>query len=172
MLHNDAGRMVSRWFRELENKYETVRCDDYVVMPNHLHGIVEFKSNPTSPSYVGADQCVRPGVCQCVRPGENVDGYEQGAHAGAPLQAIDGNDVDNDSAVALAHVIQWFKTMSTNEYIRKVKQHDWPPFPGRLWQRNYYERIIRSDAELNRIREYIVQNPATWDTDELNPNQS
>jgi len=42
--------------------------------------------------------------------------------------------------------------------------------PGaRLWQRNYHERIIRSDAELNRIREYIVQNPATWDTDELNP---
>ncbi len=43
---------------------------------------------------------------------------------------------------------------------------------ARLWQRNYYERIIRSDAELNRIREYIVQNPATWDTDELNPNRS
>jgi REP-associated tyrosine transposase len=144
MLHNDAGRMVGRWFLELEKKHETVRCDDYVVMPNHFHGIVEFK-------------------------GENVDGDEQGAHAGAPLQTIDGDDVDNDGVVALAHVIQWFKTMSTNEYIRKVKQHDWPPFPGRLWQRNYYERIIRSDTELNRIREYIVQNPATWDTDELNP---
>ncbi len=84
----------------------------------------------------------------------------------------DDDDSDNDGAVALAHVIQWFKTMTTNEYIRKVKQNDWPPFPGRLWQRNYYDRIIRSDAELNRIRDYIVQNPATWDTDELNPNRS
>ena len=49
--------------------------------------------------------------------------------------------------------------MTTNEYIRGVKQHDWPPFPGKLWQRNYYDRIIRDEDELNRIREYIIYNP-------------
>jgi len=59
----------------------------------------------------------------------------------------------------LGGVIGEFKSITTNEYIRGVKQYDWPPFPGRLWQRNY-EHIIRNDIELNRIREYIVNNPA------------
>jgi len=62
--------------------------------------------------------------------------------------------------------MDWFKTMTTNAYIRGVKQSDWPPFPGRLWQRNYYERIVRDEAELGAIREYIAANPANWADDE------
>ena len=65
--------------------------------------------------------------------------------------------------------MQWFKTMTTNDYIRNVAESDWPPFPGRLWQRNYYERVIRSDAELDKFRTYILHNPARWAEDEENP---
>jgi REP element-mobilizing transposase RayT len=50
-----------------------------------------------------------------------------------------------------------------------AKQRGWEPFPGRLWQRNYYERIIRNEDELNRIREYIIENPQNWATDRENP---
>ena len=62
-------------------------------------------------------------------------------------------------------VVQWFKTMTTNEYIRGVKQHAWPPFPGKLWQRNYYERIIRNKTEFDKIRNYIDKNPFHWHDD-------
>jgi REP element-mobilizing transposase RayT len=72
---------------------------------------------------------------------------------GAPLQTI----------------VQWFKTMTTNAYIRGVNRHGWPPFPGRLWQRNYYERIIRNDDELARARRYIEVNPLQWHLDKENP---
>ncbi len=61
--------------------------------------------------------------------------------------------------------------MTTNEYIRGVKQHNWPPFPGKLWQRNYYERIIRDENELNRIRHYIHYNHLKWEYDQENQNQ-
>ncbi len=61
--------------------------------------------------------------------------------------------------------------MTTNEYIIGVKQHGWPSFPGKLWQRNYYEHIIRNEDELNRIRQYICDNPLNWETDEENPNR-
>jgi REP element-mobilizing transposase RayT len=44
-------------------------------------------------------------------------------------------------------------------------------FPGRLWQRNYYEQIIRNEDELNRLCQYILDNPANWETDEENPNR-
>lgn len=59
----------------------------------------------------------------------------------------------------LGDVIQWFKTMTTNEYIKNVKNNNWPKFYKRLWQRDFYERIIRDKDELNRIRKYIIDNP-------------
>ena len=66
-------------------------------------------------------------------------------------------------------MVQWFKTMTTNEYIRCVNQSGWPPFPKRVWQRNYYEHIIRDEDELNIIRQYIRDNPTKWDQDPDNP---
>jgi REP element-mobilizing transposase RayT len=64
-------------------------------------------------------------------------------------------------------MIRWFKTMTTNEYIRNVKQNRWKPFDGRLWQRNYYEQIVRDEISLQRVREYIVNNPRQWQQDKL-----
>ena len=59
--------------------------------------------------------------------------------------------------------------MTTNEYVRGIKMLGWMPFTGRLWQRNYYEHVIRDEKSLNRIREYILTNPARWDSDRENP---
>jgi len=56
--------------------------------------------------------------------------------------------------------------MTTNEYIRGVKQNKWPRFDGKLWQRNYYEHIIRNDMELYNIRSYIINNPLKWKDNE------
>jgi REP element-mobilizing transposase RayT len=59
--------------------------------------------------------------------------------------------------------------MTTNKYIRGVKAASWPSFSGRLWQRNYYEHVIRDDDSLDRIRQYILDNPARWAFDRENP---
>jgi len=66
-------------------------------------------------------------------------------------------------------VVGAFKSLTTLLYTRGVKQFRWPPFYGRLWQRNCHERIIRDDAALQRIREYIITNPRDWALDEENP---
>jgi REP element-mobilizing transposase RayT len=66
--------------------------------------------------------------------------------------------------------MQAFKSITTNEYIAGVKQKQWPPFPGKLWQGNYYEHIVRDENELNDIRRYIMDNPRKWDLDRENPN--
>ncbi len=55
--------------------------------------------------------------------------------------------------------MQWFKTMSTNEYIRNVNNNNWTPFNKKLWQRNYYEHIIRNEKSYLHISEYIRTNP-------------
>jgi putative transposase len=123
-------------------------------MPNHFQGIVVIP--------VGADLRVGP-----VSKGPGA--AHQGAHTGAPLpdslSAYQGTHV----GVPLPTVIQWFKTMTTNESIRGVKAVSWPSFNGRLWQRNYYEHIIRNEDSLNRIRQYIIDNPARWAFDRENP---
>jgi len=69
-------------------------------------------------------------------------------------------------APTLGDVIGAFKSITTNEYIRNVKNKNWVPFNKHFWQRNYYEHVIRDDHDLNRIREYIVNNPAKWEEDE------
>jgi len=137
MRLNDGGRMIEQWWFELNRKFSTVETDEFVVMPNHFHGIVVIAGVS-----VGAD----------LRVGPN----SEGAHVGAPLPTI----------------IQWFKTMTTNEYMRGVKTRSWTPFAGRLWQRNYYEHIVRGENELTRIREYIANNPPQWEMDRENPLQS
>ncbi len=79
------------------------------------------------------------------------DQTNSGDHMGSPLRDIVG----------------WFKTMSTNEYIRGVKNNLYIPFTKRLWQRNYYEHIIRDENDYLRIAEYIQNNPLNWEQDSL-----
>jgi len=62
-----------------------------------------------------------------------------------------------------------FKSLFTVEYIRGVKECRWPAFDRRVWQRNYYEHIIRDEAELARVRRYIDENPLRWEFDQENP---
>jgi REP-associated tyrosine transposase len=69
----------------------------------------------------------------------------------------------------LGDIVGAFKSITTHKYIRGVKQHGWTPFPGKLWQRNYYEHIVRNENEMVRIREYIRNNPVQWATDRENP---
>ncbi len=71
------------------------------------------------------------------------------------------------STMSLPDVVHRFKSMTTHEYINGVKQQGWTPFPRKLWQRNYWEHIVRNETELNRIREYIANNPVRWEFDRL-----
>ena len=59
--------------------------------------------------------------------------------------------------------------MTTNWYISGVKEKGGQPFPGKLWQRNYYEHIVRNERDLNKIRDYIRYNPLKWHSDIYNP---
>lgn len=65
--------------------------------------------------------------------------------------------------------MQAFKSTVTRRYVDSVKENSWPPFSARFWQRNYYEHIIRDEAELDRAREYVLHNPLKWAEDENHP---
>ena len=73
---------------------------------------------------------------------------------------------DMESAPTLPMIIQSFKRNTTIEYIRGVKSGLYPPFNKRIWQRNYYERVIRDEDEYLQVWQYIEENPARWTEDE------
>jgi putative transposase len=124
-----------------------------VIMPNHFHCIIE---NTITETPVGTDLH----VCPAILPGNRqlsgkykISGTHilLGEHAGSPLH----------------RAVQWFKTMTANAYIHGVRTKYWPPFDGKLWQRNYYEHIIRDEQSYITIAEYIANNPVYWVKDEL-----
>ena len=137
---NDAGRMIQTVWTEMPEKYG-IATEAFVVMPNHIHGIIVI-------GIVGAGPRACPNACACACPG-----------AGQPQVA----------GLSLPDVVHRFKTMTTKRYADGVNKGAWTAFPGRLWQRNYYEHIIRNDESLNRIRAYIVDNPLQWALDRENP---
>lgn len=75
-------------------------------------------------------------------------------------------------APTLGEIMGALKSITTDEYICGVRELDWPRFKGKFWQRNFYEHIVRDDAELERIRDYIRRNPLMWTCDRYNPERT
>ena len=69
----------------------------------------------------------------------------------------------------MGDVVGAYESLTTVHYTRGVTNDGWPSFVGRLWQRNYYEHIIRNTDSLNRIHQYIMDNPGRWANDPENP---
>jgi REP element-mobilizing transposase RayT len=179
MVLNDPGKMIEKWYYELGNKFPDISCHEMFVMPNHFHCIIENVKS------VGADLCVCPNDenGQTHMGQTNIGQTHMGqtnigqTHMG---QTNIGQTHMGQTNIGQTHrfaptgsplhrVMQWFKTMTTNEYIRGVKKSGWQPFNGKLWQRNYWEHIIRNDGSYHRIAKYIINNPAKWMDDKLNP---
>lgn len=167
---NEAGKMVQNVWRELPQFYPAVDIDVFQIMPNHLHGIIILvgvntlepnKINPT----VGAPPRGCPSPRNCLA---SIGGQAQGP---APTMGAAGRGYDNKPRVGLSlpDVIHRFKTMTTKKYVKGVKQSGWLVFPGKLWQRNYYERVVRDSDELVGIQQYILDNPQRWEFDRENP---
>jgi REP element-mobilizing transposase RayT len=97
---------------------------------------------------------------------ENVGATLVVARDGSPTQRA-----ETSPAPTLGNIIGAFKSITTHAYIDGVGQLGWPTFDKRVWQRNYFERVIRNEAEWNRIHLYIESNPMRWAEDEENPNR-
>ena len=117
--------VVEQAWRWLADQYEFVDLDEYVVMPNHLHGIIVIRDRR-------GDSRIAPTDMRKRKP--------------------------------LGRIVGAFKTVSTK---RMNTMQGTPGLP--LWQRNYYEHVIRDEQELERVREYIADNPLKWERDPENP---
>ena len=132
---NKTGKIIQSVWSELPQNYQGVNTDAFVVMPNHIHGIIVLSSVGATP-------------CGCPPPGQ--------AQGPAPT-------------MSLPDVVHRFKSVTTTRYRKSFLQDHSQQFSGCLWQRNYYEHVVRNEDELNRIREYVLYNPLQWQYDRENP---
>lgn len=144
---NPAGEMVHRIWMELPNRFPPIVMDTFIVMPNHVHGIIIL---------AGVDLAGTPNTNER----SDVDIKSRGTTRVAPT---------DDGRTRLGNVVGVFKSLTTLEYTRGVRDTNWPPFQRRLWQRNFYEHIVRTDVSLQKFRKYIVDNPVQWPFDRENP---
>lgn len=75
--------------------------------------------------------------------------------------------MDNTSPATVADVMRSFKSRPTVEYIRLVKEGKAPPFEGKVWQRSYYDHVIRNERDFQEVWKYIEENPIKWQLDEM-----
>lgn len=131
MRLNEYGRIVAEEWARTATMRSNVELGEFVVMPNHAHGIIVLTDND-----VGARRRLAPTTEQFGKP----------------------------IAGSLPTIIRAFKSAVTYR-INILRQTSGAP----VWQRNYWEHIIRNERELERIRAYIINNPANWSIDEENP---
>ena len=144
---NDAGEMIKIGWTNLTQRFNHILLDEFVVMPNHLHGIINIKGGP---------------------PFRAIKNYFNNRS-----EIINNTDFLKSPTGtvrdSVSRIIQAFKSLTTNNYIQSVRINHWPPFEGKLWQKDFYDHIIRNIKELKEMREYIINNPLTWPSDENNP---
>jgi REP element-mobilizing transposase RayT len=133
--YSDAGEIISDVWHKLPDRFASIELDEFVIMPNHVHGILILN--------------VPVGVGLALPGTTGVPKHIKGAASGAPT---------------LGDIIRTFKSESSITVNRLLDRQGSP-----VWQRNYYEHVIRDEPELYKIREYIRQNPLRWAQDEENP---
>ena len=141
MILNDAGKMVQQAWHEMREHYSNIEINEFIVMPDHTHGIITI----TDPNNVGVGA----------------------AHRGCPYPNTPSHSPPRSKG-SLPQLVHYLKTRTTNKYADGVKIQNWQRFDKRLWQRNYYESIIRNDTKYAIIAQYIRNNPILWQKEHMN----
>lgn len=144
VLLNDAGRNVKKCWQDIPGHFPNVTLDEFIIMPNHVHGIIFIAHS------VGAYKHTPQELDQPIRRRANI------------YSPLPDTPPLRSPSKTVGSVVRGFK-IGVSEWFHKNTDM------SAIWQRNYYEHIIRNETELNQIRQYIRSNPVSWMEDEENP---
>jgi putative transposase len=146
MRLNDVGRIIAEQWDAIPRRFTNVELDEFVVMPNHIHGIFFIVGAPLA----GAQRCA--GTQKNAPTNNQAPADERAPARGAPT---------------VGDIVGAYKSLCVHHGLKWIQQNQSSFVLGKLWQRNYWEHIVRDEPELNHIRGYIRNNPAQWETDKL-----
>jgi REP element-mobilizing transposase RayT len=117
---NEIGQMIKTVWLEIPNRFPFISLDEFIIMPNHFHAIVQIKQ-----------------------------------------PSLNDSEIDPRDR-SLAKIIGAFKSITTVNYIKGVKEKGWPRFQKKLWHFRFYDRIIEDHEAKEKTRNYIINNPKNW----------
>ncbi len=144
---NDFGKIADECWRAIPEHFPTVDLGAHMIMPNHVHGVIVIRAD---------ESALRLAM---------TDDERRGAALLRPYHDNDNPHKINVKPGSLGAIVRSYKSAVS---YRINKEHN----ATGIWQRNYYEHIIRSADEANRIHLYIESNPAQWDEDDENPSNN
>ena len=139
-----VGLIAEKFWQEIPNHFSSVILHESIVMPNHIHGIIEICNNMGTGRHDGTRR--HDGTGQCPVPTEIVGGSKFGQVTSNSISTIVGS----------------YKSIVTKAVNLKFSES------GFSWQSRFYDRVVRNEDELNNIRQYIINNPAKWFFDRNN----
>jgi len=167
---NEIGKIAQQFWQEIPAHFPFVKSDEFVVMPNHVHGIIEIcrdiddtnNNCAKKQTFVKTQTPVetpRRGVSTIVGVSTGVGVFTNDAKTQNENQR--GGYNPNWKPNSLGSIINQFKSVCT----KKIRKSNCWYFQ---WQSRFYDHIIRNDESLNKIREYIIKNPGRWERDKNN----
>ena len=120
MLLSPLGRIIDNQWKDIPNQYDNIELDHYVIMPNHIHGILVIHNQI--------------------------------------------NRADARPAPTIPDIICSFKSKCAVEYLKYIRQNNLN-ISAKIWQRSFYDHVVRNERSLNAIRKYIANNPENWEND-------
>jgi len=141
MILSPIGEIVMReWHKSFDIRLELI-CDSYIIMPNHLHGILRIENK--------IDNMVETHGCASLPPSPSPSPHKK-------------SGIAYRSPRSISSFVAGFKSSAT-KYINQYRETPGSP----VWQSRFHDHIIRNDAEYQRIRDYIENNPKNWEHDKF-----
>ncbi len=175
MIHNTLGEIARNEWEKLPKRFHNIDLDVLQLMPNHIHGILIIcGNNSVGAPLAGAHEKTSNLNCPVGAPlaGAHKKTSNLNCPVWAPLagahQDVAGSIINKRAgaspAPTVGNIIGTYKSLVVHECLKIYKSKN--KYLGKIWQRNYYEHIIRDEDDYNRIRQYIIENPLNWQTDE------
>jgi putative transposase len=153
---NEYGRIIQKWWNEIPIHFPNVRLGAFITMPNHVHGILFIINDRRG-------EVLSPQIPPQISP-QNDRNKNYNIIDPNPTKT-QGGETPPQRKPSLGQIIAYFKYQSTKE----INAIDRMGVISKLWQRNYYEHVIRNERELQQKTDYILDNPSRWDEDQEYP---
>jgi len=141
MVLSEDGKIAEKFWLNIPGHFSFVKLEEFIIMPNHIHGLINI---------VGTGHCPVPAS----------DLNERTGQCPVPTRRSRFGHVTPKS---ISTIIGSFKSIVTKTINQKYQTNNI------IWQPRFHDRIIRKEDELNKIRQYIIDNPLKWGLDRNNP---
>lgn len=134
MILNPYGKIANTQWQLLPERFPNISNGPFIIMPNHIHGIIIVRA-----TLAIAHDSDDPGATAFHDPGATAR-----------------------VAPTIGRVVGAYKSLVVYHYLKYIDENNTGITMGKIWQRNYYERIIRNENAYDRISSYIINNPVKW----------